>query len=111
MRHAYGIVTAPAGGSAHLAARVGDEAVDLRGVAAVPDDVADADDLHPLLALGRSGWDDVHGASPITLDDGTTRCWLEDGDTVTLTGSWRSGDTPVPLPEVTATVAPVQEVR
>ncbi|HSP04882.1 MAG TPA: fumarylacetoacetate hydrolase family protein [Acidimicrobiales bacterium] len=61
MRHAYGIVTGPDGG-AHLAARDGDVAVDLRGVPGVPADVAEADDLHPLLALGRTGWEDVHGA-------------------------------------------------
>jgi fumarylacetoacetase len=62
VRHAYGIVTGPEGGPAHLAARVGDTAVDLRGVPGVPDDVAGADDLHPLLALGRRGWEDVHAA-------------------------------------------------
>lgn len=62
MRHAYGIVTDPDGGGAHLAARSGDAVVDLRGVAGVPDHVADATDLHPFLALGRTGWDDVHGA-------------------------------------------------
>ena len=62
MRHAYGIVTSPDGGPAHLAARVDDVAVDLRGVPGVPEDVAHADDLHPLLALGHDGWDDVHGA-------------------------------------------------
>ncbi len=62
MRHAYGIVTGPGSGPPYLAARVRDRAVDLRGVDGVPRYVADAHDLHPLLALGRHGWDDVHGA-------------------------------------------------
>jgi fumarylacetoacetase len=62
VRHAYGIVTAPNGGAPYLAARVGGVAVDLRGVTGVPDHVAAAADLHPLLALGRAGWDDIHGA-------------------------------------------------
>ena len=62
MRHAYGIVTGPGSGPPHLAARVDEIAVDLRGVDGVPRLVADAHDLHPLLGLGRHGWDDVHGA-------------------------------------------------
>jgi fumarylacetoacetase len=62
VRHAYGIVTGPDGGSSHLAARVGAGAIDLRGVAGVPDEVADAEDLHPLLALGRDRWEEIHHA-------------------------------------------------
>ncbi len=70
MRHAYGIVTGPDGGPPRLAARVGDSAVDLRGVTGIPDDVAGADDLHPLLALGRPGWEDVHGVVHDHLSSG-----------------------------------------
>ncbi|WP_229023016.1 fumarylacetoacetate hydrolase family protein [Actinomarinicola tropica] len=62
MRHAYGIVGDDPTGAPHLAARVDDRAVDLRGVPGVPDHVARATTLDPLLALGRHGWDDVHGA-------------------------------------------------
>ncbi len=62
MRHAYGVVRPHPGGHPHLAARVDDRAFDLRGVPGVPDGVTDADSLDPLLALGRSGWDDIDGA-------------------------------------------------
>lgn len=62
MRHAYGIVRDRRGAEPHLAARLDDAAVDLRGVRGVPDDVAHADSLDPLLALGRGGWEDVHSA-------------------------------------------------
>jgi fumarylacetoacetase len=47
-----------------------------------------------------------NGAEPVTLDDGSTRAWLEDGDTVTLTGSWPGGC----LAEVTGTIVPALEV-
>ncbi|HEU5084074.1 MAG TPA: fumarylacetoacetate hydrolase family protein [Acidimicrobiales bacterium] len=62
LRHAYGVVRPREGGSPHLAARLDDRIVDLRGVTGVPDHVSAAGDLHPLLALGRAGWDEVHGA-------------------------------------------------
>jgi fumarylacetoacetase len=80
VRHAYGIATGPEGGPAHLAARVGDDAVDLRGVTGVPDHVAHAHDLHPLLALGRAGWDDVHGAVDEHLATGPRTVPLPDLD-------------------------------
>jgi fumarylacetoacetase len=70
VRHAYGIVTGPDGGPPFLAARVDGVAVDLRGVGGVPRYVADAHDLHPLLALGRHGWDEVHGAVHAHLASG-----------------------------------------
>jgi len=69
LRHAYGVVRDPAG-APHLAARVGEEAFDLRGVRGVPDDVARASSLDPLLALGPRGWDDVHGAVADHVDAG-----------------------------------------
>ena len=47
-----------------------------------------------------------NGAEPVTLDDGTTRSWLEDGDTVTLAGGWPGGE----LAEVTGTIVPAPEV-
>ncbi len=80
MRHAYGIVSDPAGGAAHLAARLGDEAVDLRGVRGVPAHVAEAADLHPLLALGRRGWEDVHGAVDEHLASGPRTVPVQDLD-------------------------------
>lgn len=77
MRHAYGIVRDRPGGAPHLAARIDDRAVDLRGVHGVPDQVSHAGSLDPLLGLGRDGWDDVHGAvddhlatEPATVDVG-----------------------------------------
>jgi len=51
------------------------------------------------------------GERPITLDDGTTRGWLADGDTVTLGGGWADGGTTGRLAEVTGTVVPAKEVR
>ncbi len=50
-----------------------------------------------------------NGEAPVTLDDGSTRSWLEDGDTITLSGSW-SGPDPGTLADVTGTVLPAQEV-
>jgi fumarylacetoacetase len=47
-----------------------------------------------------------NGAEPVTLDDGSTRAWLEDGDIVTLTGSWPGGC----LAEATGTIVPALEV-
>ncbi len=46
-----------------------------------------------------------------TFDDGTTRGWLADGDTVTLGGGWADGGTTGRLAEVTGTVVPAKEVR
>jgi len=47
------------------------------------------------------------GTRPVRLADGTERCWLEDGDEVTLTGCWDGGE----LAEVTGTIVPAREVR
>ena len=68
MRHAYGIIRTAPGAPAHLAARVGDDVYDLRAVPGVPEAVAWAGSIDPLLALGRAGWDDVHGAVERHLD-------------------------------------------
>jgi fumarylacetoacetase len=48
-----------------------------------------------------------NGQEPLQLDDGTTRAFLQDGDTVTITG-WAPGrdGTRVALGEVTGTVVP-----
>ena len=48
-----------------------------------------------------------NGQEPLQLDDGTTRAFLQDGDTVTITG-WAPGPdgTRVALGEVTGTVVP-----
>jgi fumarylacetoacetase len=70
LRHAYGIVRDRPGVAPHLAARVDDAAFDLRGVPGVPDAVAHATSLDPLLALGRVGWQDVHGAVDEHLSSG-----------------------------------------
>jgi fumarylacetoacetase len=78
LRHAYGIVRDPASAAPHLAARVGDVAFDLRGVAGVPDAIAHAGSLDALLALGRSGWDDVHGAVDDHLRSGPEPTPVED---------------------------------
>ncbi len=51
-----------------------------------------------------------NGDRPILLDDGSARCWLQDGDTVTLTGSWSAGGHTGTLAEVTGTVVPAPEV-
>ena len=50
-----------------------------------------------------------NGQEPLQLDDGTTRAFLQDGDTVTITG-WAPGrdGTRVALGEVTGTVVPGQ---
>ena len=80
MRHAYGIVRDPAGAAPHLAARVDDSAFDLRGIAGVPREVSHADSLNPLLALGRSGWDDVHGAVDEHLRSGPDATRVDDLD-------------------------------
>lgn len=47
------------------------------------------------------------GSEPIQLDDGTTRTFLEDGDTVTISG-WAAGPdgSRIGLGEVTGTIAP-----
>ena len=50
------------------------------------------------------------GTRPVSLVDGTTRCWLEDGDTVTLTGGWRSPSGCGTLAEVSGTIVPAREV-
>lgn len=48
-----------------------------------------------------------NGAEPIALEDGSTRTFLEDGDTVTITGSAPGpGGTRIGLAEVTGTVRP-----
>jgi len=48
-----------------------------------------------------------NGQEPLTLDDGSTRAFLEDGDTVTITG-WAPGpdSSRIGLGEVVGTVAP-----
>ena len=50
-----------------------------------------------------------NGTEPVTLDDGTTRTFLEDGDTVTIT-AWAPGadGTRIGLGEVTGTVLPAR---
>ncbi|MFP5321206.1 MAG: fumarylacetoacetate hydrolase family protein [Acidimicrobiia bacterium] len=70
LRHAYGVVRDRPGAAPHVAVRVGDDVVDLRGVAGIPDDVTHASSLHPLLALGARAWEDVHGAVADHLDAG-----------------------------------------
>lgn len=80
MRHAYGVVRSGPDGGPHLAARVDDVAFDLRGVAGVPDEVSHADTLDPLLALGRTGWDDVHGAVEAHLARGPDAVPVDDLD-------------------------------
>jgi fumarylacetoacetase len=80
LRHAYGIVRAAPGAPAHLAVRIEDEVVDLRGAGGVPDHVAHASSLDPLLALGRAAWDDVHGAVDEHLRRGAERTSLASVD-------------------------------
>jgi fumarylacetoacetase len=48
-----------------------------------------------------------NGQEPLTLDDGSTRTFLQDGDTVTVTG-WAPGPhgSPIGLGEVVGTIAP-----
>lgn len=46
------------------------------------------------------------GANPITLPDGSTRKWLEDGDTLTLTGWCNGEEHRVGFGEVTGRVVP-----
>ena len=48
-----------------------------------------------------------NGAEPVTLDDGSTRGFLEDGDTVTLR-AWAPGPegSRIGLDEVTGTIRP-----
>ncbi len=46
------------------------------------------------------------GRDPITLDDGSTRTFLEDGDTVTLTGGAGDAATRVGFGDCTATIQP-----
>jgi fumarylacetoacetase len=70
VQHAYGVVRTRPGVVPHLAARVADEVVDLRGVPGVPEDVTHAETLDPLLALGPRAWDDVHAAVVDHLDTG-----------------------------------------
>jgi len=50
-----------------------------------------------------------NGTEPLTLDDGTTRGFLEDGDTVTIT-AWAPGPdgTRIGLGEVSGTIRPAQ---
>ena len=52
MRHAYGIVRDRSGGPPHLAARTGDDVVDLRRVAGVPGDRRPSERLDLELELG-----------------------------------------------------------
>jgi fumarylacetoacetase len=51
----------------------------------------------------------VNATEPITLSDGSTRGFLEDGDTVTITG-WAPGPdgTRIGLGEVTGTIKPAR---
>jgi fumarylacetoacetase len=52
------------------------------------------------------------GAEPVRLGDGTTRTYLEDGDTVTIRGRAAGADgRPVDLGEVTGRVVAAQGVR
>jgi fumarylacetoacetase len=46
------------------------------------------------------------GAHPLALEDGTQRAFLEDGDTVTMSGRCGDGEAAVGLGEVTGTVLP-----
>ena len=66
-----------------------------------------------------SGWNDGergsllelawNGASPITLDDGSTRSYLQDGDTVSITATAPAPDgSRIGLGEVTGTVTPAR---
>jgi fumarylacetoacetase len=50
-----------------------------------------------------------NATEPVTLDDGTTRGFLEDGDTVTMT-AWAPGPdgTRVGIAEVTGTIRPAR---
>ncbi len=51
-----------------------------------------------------------NGAEPLTLPDGTTRSFLADGDTVTITGTAPGPDgTRISLGEVTGTITPAKE--
>ncbi len=50
------------------------------------------------------------GAEPLTLDDGSTRTFLEDGDTVTIRGWCGGGDRPrIGFGEATGTIEPTPE--
>ena len=48
-----------------------------------------------------------NGSSPLPLGDGSTRCWLHDGDTVAIS-AWApgAGGVPIGLGEVTGTIEP-----
>jgi fumarylacetoacetase len=70
LRHAYGIVRDRPGAAPHLAARLDDTAFDLRGVRGLPDEVAAAGSLDPLLVLGPRAWADVNGAVDEHLHSG-----------------------------------------
>ncbi|MGO4599526.1 fumarylacetoacetase [Terrabacter sp. 2RAF25] len=50
-----------------------------------------------------------NGSEPVTLDDGTTRGFLEDGDTVTMT-AWAPGpdNSRIGIAEVTGTIVPTR---
>jgi fumarylacetoacetase len=48
------------------------------------------------------------GANPITLDDGSTRTFLDDGDTVTIDGWCGDGDAAVGFGSVAGTVLPAR---
>ena len=50
-----------------------------------------------------------NGQEPLTLDDGSTRAFLQDGDTVTVTG-WAPGPdgARIGLGEVVGTIAPAR---
>jgi len=80
VRHAYGIVRDRHGGPPHLAARVGDDVVDLRGLDEIRADVRHAASLDPLLALGRAGWDDVDGVVDHHLAQGPATVPVADVD-------------------------------
>jgi fumarylacetoacetase len=50
------------------------------------------------------------GAEPLELPDGTTRTFLEDGDTVTLRGWCGGGDAPrIGFGEATGTIVPTPD--
>ncbi|RYZ74376.1 MAG: fumarylacetoacetase, partial [Proteobacteria bacterium] len=61
------------------------------------------DSLGCLLELTR------RGQQPLTLPDGTTRAWLEDGDTVIMRGYAQKEGLRIGLGEVRGTVLPAAE--
>ena len=50
------------------------------------------------------------GRDPLTLDDGTTRTWLEDGDVVELRGWCGDGEDRIDLGPAVGTVLPAMAV-